>query len=172
MNEPSGSNPNPGYHYPQHPNYPPPPPPPPPGRGMIKVTGILLIIFGGLGIFGAIAVLSLLWAVPEVGDIIKDEFGPAVITYMFYALIVTAIYLAFGIIGMNNAGKAAKAQIVVNMGIILIALQAIDFIIQITFPEVRFDSELPSVIVGALIGLVLPVLYVVGGNMNKNSLKS
>lgn len=156
MHEPDVS--TPGTNYPQ-PQFPSQPPPPPPGKGMIKVSGIILIVFG------SIALLLLLMLLPFLGELM-DELGSGYAISLFFGFLGAGCTLAFGIIGVRNAGNAAKAQSIITMGIILIVLHAIDLFAATIVGEV--DA---STVVGKIIGLTLPILYIVGGNMNKKGLK-
>ncbi|MCL2677910.1 MAG: hypothetical protein FWE85_02530 [Clostridiales bacterium] len=144
------------------------PAPPPPGKGMIKVTGILMIIFGSLGVFFigiAILFLSLL---SEFNDMFADiaEIAPPSYALMVLSLAAAACMLAFGIYGVNNAGNAAKAQSIVYMGIILIAIAVIELIARSIEDGINGGS-----IFSLMIELVLPILFIVGGSRNKSSLQ-
>lgn len=168
MNEPNGSNANPAYHY-------PPPPPPAPGKGMIKVTGILLIIFGTIGFMSGVSTLnaSFLGFFLAPWELLGMSHG-AYIALTLFGLLTMALYLAFGIFGVSNAGKAAKARIVMIMGIIMCALTVIDLIATIVVTDMSVMGRLyiEATILGTMLSLVLPILYIVGGSMSKRSLQA
>jgi len=145
----------------RQPQLPVQPPPPPPGKGMVKVTGILMIVFGSIALL--IIVPSLLVG---LGDTIKDYgFGHAAL--QFLELAIAGCTLAFGIFGVSNAGNAAKAQNVIIMGITLCAFHVIDMTALSIMTKIDAFTVLSMIV-----GLVLPILYIVGGFRSKNSLKA
>jgi hypothetical protein len=115
-----------------------------PGKGMLKVVSIIFIIFG------AIATILSLIAV----------FGSALLGGLFIfaailALIGAVLELVVGIIGLKKCGDPAQAMFFIVSGIILCAINLISMVMYFQ--------------VSSLIGFVLPVLFIVGGFMNKNA---
>ena len=109
------------------------------GSGFLKVTGILMIIGGGLSII--LGIVSLL--------------GLAVL-----ALVGAIIELVTGIVGCVNCKKPEKATACLVWGIIVAAINVL--------------SEILSVVAGGefsvvslILGLVLPVLFIIGAVLNK-----
>lgn len=131
-------------------------PPPPPGKVMIMVVGIIMIVFS---FFSFLTTLALM---PSLG-----KFGGGYIPLMIFELALAGCTIAFGIIGLINAGKAAKAQNIINMGLLLCALIVIDLIAGAIVASVN-----AAVVFFVMLGLVLPILLIVGGNQNKKSLQS
>lgn len=105
------------------------------GSKMLKVTGILMIIGGGIVALAVIA--SIL------------------------ALLGGGIELAAGILGVKNWNQPAKAQSCIVFGAIIIALSVLSNILNLASGS---EFNLFSL----LLGLVLPVLYLVGAVQLKN----
>lgn len=129
-----------------------------PGKTLLKVVSILYIIFGSL-----FALLGLLFLVlgPVIGSMFGSFFGAiggmAGFAVFFVLLIIAAIDLVAGIIGVKQCGDPSKAMFFIVFGFILGGITLISFI-------TNFEP-------GNLIGLIMPALFVVGGFMNKNAAK-
>ena len=130
--------------------------PPPPGKNLIFVSGILLVIFGGIGV--------LLTALSLIGGISLGLDG-AIVLMIFYEFIVTVLTIVFGVMGIINAKKREKAQSIMNMGIALCAMKIVDLIAAAMIVDVTM-----STVVGVIIGLILPFLFIIGGNTNKQGM--
>ncbi|MCL2817781.1 MAG: hypothetical protein FWD39_05285 [Clostridiales bacterium] len=137
---------------------------------MIKVTGILLIIYGALGLASSASALS--EPFPSIFGFFGMSYGAYIATTLF-GLLVMACFLAFGIFGVSTAGNAAKAQVIINMGIIMCALTVIDLIATIVAADTTIVGRLfvAFAIFGAMLSLVLPILYIIGGSIRKNNLQ-
>jgi len=142
---------------------------------MVKVAGILLIIFSAIGVLSYAATLDRPWLDLLDNPTLTTPWmlgmsAGAYFALMLFGLLMMAFFLAFGIFGVSNAGKAAKAQSIINMGSIMCALTVIYLIATIVVSEnILFIG---ITIVDSIIGLALPVLYTVGGIMNKRSLQA
>lgn len=132
------------------------------GAGFLKVTGIIMIIGGSIGIIIAILALVGVAALDTMGVTDYIEYN----TGLLYAsgaisLIGAAMELVAGIIGVKNCKKPEKAVTCMVFGIIVILFSLIGSILTVvggdSFPVVSF-----------LIGLVLPVLYIIGAVKNKS----
>ncbi len=134
-----------------------------PGTTLLKVVSILYIICGGL--FALIALLSLFlgsmlgtFVSSLLGGYAAGLVGGAVGIILFIVfLIIAAIDLVAGIVGIKQCGDPSKATFFIVFGFILGGLSLISFI-------TNFQ-------VGNLIGLIMPVLFIVGGFLNKNAAK-
>lgn len=137
-----------------------------PGKKIIKVVGILLIIFGGIGaIIGIIALLGGLALTAFLGGL-----AVFVILAGVFTIVLAALNIVFGINGVKHCDNAAKAQAIITMGIVLIVLRVIDVILTIVINSATgSDPVSASLISSVLFGCVLPVLYIVGGNKNKQA---
>ncbi len=133
-----------------------------PGKTLLKVVSILYIIFGAL--FALAALLSLILG-SMIGALVSGFIGNygalvggAVSIVLFIVfLILAAIDLVAGIVGVKQCGDPSKATFFIVFGFILGGLTLIGF--------------LTNFQLGNLIGLVMPVLFVVGGFLNKNAAK-
>ena len=143
-------------------------PAPPPGKGIIKVAGILLIIFGSLGLLASLILLPLLFWIAEMSERLldlSDYFNTQlIIPLIILGMVFLVCEIVFGIIGLRNAGNLAKTQLVINMGIILCALNVIGMIMSVIMFGPAWIS--PD------IGVAFPILFIVGGYKNKKSLQS
>lgn len=137
------------------------------GRMMLKVVGILLIIFGAFGLLGSIillfsgGVLGAVGAESGLDPSTTAAIGGLAIIAGLVALVISVIDLVAGILGVKNCAKPDKAQTCFIFGIIMIVIQIISDIIAIVMGSFN--------IITIIIGLVLPVLYTIGAVQNKQS---
>ena len=127
-----------------------------PGKGILKIVSIMYIIFGS--IFALMMLLSLFlgsllasWAGSLLGAFSAIVGGLLFVIF----LIPAAVDLIVGIIGFKNSDIPSKAQYFIVTGIVLTAL---------TLVLLMFSFTIWGVIMFAM-----PVLYIVGGYMNKNA---
>lgn len=128
-----------------------------PGKGLLKVVSILFIIGGAL-----VLLLSLL-AVGVTIAAISLIGGLAILAVVgtILLIIVGALELILGIVGLKKCGDPAQGGYFITTGIILCALSLVSIILGLVGGG-TFD-------VSGAIGFVLPILYIVGGNMNKKA---
>ena len=128
------------------------------GSGFLKVTGILMIIGGGIsiimGIIAALGVAAIAY--------ISDGTVSSTLLYASVALmIVSAVAeLVAGIIGVANCKKPEKAGTCMAWGIGVAVLCVAGTILN-TAGGGSFS------VLSLLLGLVLPVLYIIGAVFNK-----
>jgi len=136
------------------------------GKGFLKVTGILLIIFGALTvIIGLLAIAGS--AMIGSGTVDMSAAGVdagaydagTIMLMSVFTVVMGIINLVAGIIGVANANKLEKAQLCFIIGIVLIVLQLIDAVYSTIVGELS--------IFGIVVGLILPILFVIGANKNK-----
>jgi len=153
------------------------------GKGLLKVTGILLIIFGAITILLTLSTISL------------PNIITAVIGFLSGLLGIFA-----GIIGVRNSKILEKAQLCFSVGLLLLIYLAIRSIYTIITASITFGSSdimeqalndtlssnaasvnmstesfvalgttmaIVIVVIGSLIQLIIPILYVVGASLNK-----
>ena len=124
-----------------------------PGKGILKVVSILYIVFGG--IWALFMILSLF-----LGSAIAGMLGGMIggwvggILFVIF-LIAAAVNLVIGIIGSKNADDPTKALFFIVVGIILAILTLISLISDFS--------------IWNLLGLVMPILFIVGGVQNRNA---
>lgn len=128
------------------------------GKNFLKVTGILMIIGGAFGIIGGI--ISIV-GVAALAAVLETSAGGLMFASIL-VLISAIIELIAGISGVKNCARAEKAQSCLIMGI-LVALLCI-------------AGNITSIVLGSsvawyswIVGLVLPVLYIIGAVLNKKA---
>ncbi len=128
------------------------------GSKFLKVTGILMIVFGALAlILSIVAAIGL--ATLAALDLNTWQYTAAVIL-----MLVGSIFeLIAGIVGVKNCNKPEKAGTCMVWGIIVIALSVLSNVLTLVGNPDNFS------IVNLLTGLVIPVLYLIGAVMNKKA---
>lgn len=128
------------------------------GSKFLKVTGILMIIFGALALILSIVAAIGLAALAAL-DLNTWQYTLAVIL-----MLVGSIFeLIAGIVGVKNCNKPEKAGTCMVWGIIVIALSVLSNVLTLVGNPDNFS------IVNLLTGLVIPVLYLIGAVMNKKA---
>ena len=124
----------------------------------LKVTGILMIISGGISIIVSII------AVLGVGVLAAALGGDGSLTLLMLAavlaLISAVISLVAGILGVKNAAKPEKAMVCIVFGILTAVLSVLGNVLTVAGGG---SFSIP----GLLLGLVIPVLYLIGAFQNK-----
>ena len=127
-------------------------------NGFLKVTGILMIISGGISIiFSIIALLGVGVLATALGG---DASLGLLMLASVLALVSSVISLVAGILGVKNAAKPEKAQICIVFGFITAILAVLGNVLNIAGGN-SFD------VLGLVTGLVVPVLYLIGAFQNK-----
>ena len=137
------------------------------GTTMVKVTGILLLVFGGIGVISS---LISLFAFLIVGLLGLLESGCAI---------------AAGVLGVAYCRKREKAGVCLVLGCIVMALYLLGGIVGIVYSRglvtSLFDSYYSSAVnagatIGGIIGLILrlivPGLYTLGAVMNMRNVSA
>lgn len=126
------------------------------GSRMLQVVGILMIIGGGLVILMCILAIAGSAALGSIaGAAGAAALGGAVLVGTIGTLLAGVIELVAGIMGVKNWRTPSKAQSCLIMGIVIIALQVLSLILNLVGGGSVDWFNL-------LLGLVLPVLYIVG----------
>lgn len=128
-----------------------------PGKGILKVVSILFIIFGAIAtIFSIIALVgsAALTSLTDGLGVVQGLSGILIVASII-ALVGSAAELVIGILGVGKSDDVSKCMFFIVTGFVLCAINLISMIM---FFQVT-----------SLIGFVLPVLYIVGGFMNKNA---
>lgn len=132
------------------------------GSKMLKVTGILMIIGGALAlVIAIIAVIRIAAAASLAAGVLGGGIIALAVIASILALLGGGIELAAGILGVKNWNQPAKAQSCIVFGAIIIALSVLSNILNLTS-----GSEFN--LFTLLLGLVLPVLYLIGAVQLKN----
>ena len=146
-----------------------------PGRTLLKVVGILLIVFGAIAtLFALLAIvgggaLGIMAANsgsadPATGAVVIG--GGILIVVGIIALVSGIFNLIGGILGVKNCDKPEKAGSCFVFGIIMVALQVLNLIAGLLSGG---DSSAFASILSSLLGFVLPVLYLLGAYKNKKA---
>lgn len=141
-----------------------------PGKSFLQVSGILLIIFSGialiitgLGIAGYLAMDN-----PEVMKAVEEQAlqtgvpvdkGSTLIGLILMSISVI-LNMTAGILGVKNCNNPQRAQSCFIVGAVIIVYQLANAV-YLTFAN-QFN------IFTTIIGLILPVLYVLGAIRNKS----
>ena len=128
------------------------------GSKFLKVTGILMIVFGALAL-----ILSIVAAI-GLAALVALELNTCQYTAAVILMLVGSIFeLIAGIVGVKNCNKPEKAGTCMVWGIIVIALSVLSNVLTLVGNPDNFS------IVNLLTGLVIPVLYLIGAVMNKKA---
>jgi len=138
---------------------------------MLKVTGILLIIGGGISlIIAALALVGIAAVAAAVGDDLIElaelaglagEYNIGLLMVgMVIVMIGAVISLVAGILGVKNAAKPDKAQICIIFGFLTAVLILAGNILSMGAGG-DFNAT------GLITGLVIPVIYLIGAFNNK-----
>ena len=128
------------------------------GSKFLKVTGILMIVFGALAL-----ILSIVAAI-GLAALVALELNTWQYTAAVILMLVGSIFeLIAGIVGVKNCNKPEKAGTCMVWGIIVIALSVLSNVLTLVGNPDNFS------IVNLLKGLVIPVLYLIGAVMNKKA---
>lgn len=126
------------------------------GKNFLKVTGILMIIFGAIAlIFGIIALL---------GVLALDAKGLLLIAVIL-GLVSAVCEIIAGIVGVKNCNKPEKAGACIAWGVITLILALAGVVISILMG----GSSVSSIIVSIVSSIAIPVLYLIGAGLNKKS---
>ncbi len=124
----------------------------------LKITGILMIIGGALGIIVSIVALLGVAALAALGA------NSALLTVSSIVSIVGSVFeLIAGIQGVKGAKDPAKGAKCVAWGIVIIVLEVLSQVLSVVA-----GGEFG--VVSMIIGLVLPILYTIGAFKAKKEL--
>ena len=128
------------------------------GAKFLKVTGILMIIFGALAIVMELIAMAGLGVLEAIGAPMGALWLSAIV-----GLVGSVLELVAGINGVLNAEKPEKAKTCMVWGIIIAGMCVISNLITLfAYPD-NFS------IVSLLLGLVIPALFIFGAYKNQNS---
>lgn len=127
------------------------------GSKVLKICSVLMII--GAAVVLVISLLALLGLGTLMGLAAEDMatgFGIAAV-FMVIASLGAILQLVAGILGVRNWNNPAKAQSCIVMGIVILVINIISQI-----GNIANSQSAGNAVFYALLGLVLPVLYLVG----------
>ena len=135
------------------------------GRLMLKVVGILYIIFAALSILtGLLAVVGGAALGVAGGESLALGLGVVAMVLGVIAILSSTFSLVVGILGVKWCNRPDKAGTLFVLGIVLIVLAALNLLS-------AFSGDSSTSVAGSVLGLVLPVLYTLGAWQNKQSLQ-
>lgn len=128
------------------------------GSTLLKVSGILMIIGGALAlVFAIIAILG----VATLVYLSNGELSSGILyASCVLSLIAGVAELVAGIIGVKNWNKPEKAKTCICWGVIVAVLSILGVVLSVVGGG-SFS------IISLLLGLALPVLYIIGAVRNK-----
>lgn len=135
------------------------------GKTFLQVTGILMIIGGAIGLIASLGLGGLTTVLAVISGEYVDGLGTLfalVAIAVVFSIIGSVVELVAGIIGVKNCGKPEKAGVCLGWGIAVIVISVISNVLTIVG-----GSDFS--VLNLILGLVLPVLYVVGAALNKKS---
>lgn len=144
--------------------------PAPKGAGFLKVVGILMIIFGGIGIISGIIYLLAVGAANVITNAFSEVLEDAEVTVnigiAYVGAILTLLSAVFqlvaGIIGVINAKKPEKAGLCMAWGIVVACMAVLGTVFTVIsgdgFPVFSF-----------LVTVSMPVLFIIGAALNKKA---
>ena len=131
------------------------------GAGFLKVTGILMIVFGALGAFGS--VIGLLGA-SALLLLSLGTINPGLLYgSLLLGIVGSVIQIIAGVNGVTHCNDPSKADTCVMWGGIVAGLAVLSSILNVVSGN-KFSF------LGLLIGLVIPVLFIVGALKNKGTI--
>ncbi|MBQ8975615.1 MAG: hypothetical protein IJ072_07855 [Oscillospiraceae bacterium] len=130
----------------------------PKGSGFLKVCGILMIIGGALGIILSLTALAGVAALSALAE----TSGGMLTVACIVSLVSAVLELVAGIVGVANCKKPEKATACMVWGIIVAVLCVVGQIISVAAGG-TFN------VLSCIVGLVLPVLFIIGAALNKKS---
>lgn len=137
-----------------------------PGKGKLKVTGILYIILGALGLLLALISLGGGGIMMALGGAdVGMAVGAVVMVLGVLAAISAALYLVLGILGVKNCGRPEKCGVNFVLGIVLLVLLVISIISEVTMMGI--GSAGIDIVV-----LVLTIIYLMGAKQNRDAAKA
>ncbi|MGX8702833.1 MAG: hypothetical protein ACSW75_03630 [Lachnospiraceae bacterium] len=150
----------------------------PKGSVMILVVSILLIVGAAIGLLGGLAAgaASVLFNAASTREELQAALGQlglanvpieqvkSILTTTTILVAVTSIFqLIIAIIGLVNRNKVEKAGLLLVLGIVLIVMSLVSNFVPLIMWKVSVSA------VSIVTGLILPILFVIGAVMNKNS---
>ena len=129
------------------------------GSTFLKVTGILMIVFGTLALVLAIIAIAAVSLAASLG------IGSMMLTLSgILALVGAVAQMVAGILGAVNWARPEKAGVCIVWGVIVIVLCIHSTILTLVSDADNFS------IISLLTSFVIPVLYLIGAFQNKKQL--
>lgn len=129
------------------------------GSKMLKVVGILMIIFGSIALIVSLVTMAGISVLAAAGYSSGLLWASGILSF-----VGSVAEFVAGILGVVNWSKPDKAGVCIAFGVIIAVLSVGSVVFSmIAYPE-SFGF---TTIFGLFSGLVLPVLYLIGAFSNK-----
>ena len=141
------------------------------GRKLLKTAGILMIVFGGIAALALLLYLvaiGFIAAIAGVNDGRAAGFGYFAVMFAFY-LFFAAFCIVTGAVGVHNSNRPERCVSSLVMGIVALAFIVFVIVFYIAEDMIGFSLWLFGAI--ALVGIVVPTLYIIGAARNLSSAK-
>ena len=149
----------------------------PRGSVMILVVSIIMIIGSAFGLIGSLITgaagafvktamtdTEVQSALSQSGLSVPADMLSQTLTIITILSVISAIIeLICAILGIVNRNKVEKAGLLIILGIVMIVVSLVANLV----PMVMWKAAISAVSI--IVGLVLPVLYLIGAFLNKNS---
>ena len=146
-----------------------------PGRKFLKITGIVFIVLGALGVFSLLGSAAL-YNVPEIASEIDDPGLSGIALALSIAGILLSIFLGVtGILFCNDKEKAQLLVYFVCAYFCYFIISSINTAVEtVTSLNNYMPDEIPGLgfivagplVFGMLVGLIPPVFYLIGALKN------
>ncbi len=130
------------------------------GKNFLKVCGIIMIVGGALGLIVSIVAILGVAGLAYLSDG-QLEMGMLYASSIL-ALVASVVELVTGIVGVKNCKKPEKATSCMVWGIIVAVLTIAGEILGVAGGG-SFS------VINLILGLVLPVLFIIGAALNKKA---
>ena len=141
------------------------------GRQLLKVSGILMIVFGGITALAMILYLAIVGLIAALAGVDADSvrgFGYFAVLFVFFLLL--AAYCIFtGAFGIHRSKMPERSLSCLVMGIIALVLNVCIIVYYLAEDMIGFSLWIFALI--ALIAIALPTLYIIGAARNWSSYK-
>lgn len=142
------------------------------GKGFLRVTGILMIIGGGLSIIVGLFVLFMVGFftgnITSDTDVTAVVLGTAIIA-LAILLVGSILELIAGIIGVSNANKPEHSLACLVWGIIVLIIQVLSLILTLASLAERLEAWVT--ILTCVLSIAIPVLFIIGAGINRSNYK-
>ena len=142
------------------------------GKCLLKAVSIIFIIFGAIAT--VISAFGLSYSLiglndPAIAGSLFVELAGIVIVTMILLFVASVLELILGCIGLKKRKDPANGGFFIAAGIVLCALSLVSLALSLACGSFNVTSlGVPTGIL-TIIGVVLPVLYIIGGCMYKES---
>ena len=136
-----------------------------PGGKILKIVGIIMMVFGALGILGAIINFTQLGSpMVRMGlNMLGMSVAPLVISYII-GILSSAFSLFAGFTAFKNCEDLDKAETLKMYGIVAAGFVVVNAILGFILLPSAFIGGM--MIISMIVGLVLPALYIFGAMKN------